>query len=80
MTLEEAQEKIIELTDQLATVTGERDTLSSDNETLRTDNDNLRALNQKYFNRLIAQEAPEDNHDKEAAALTCEEFAATLDI
>ena len=80
MTLEEAQERIIELTDQLTTVTGERDTLSSDNETLRTDNDNLRALNQKYFNRLIAQETPEDNHDNEPAALTCEEFAATLDI
>lgn len=79
MTLEQAQARIIELTDELATVTGERDQLSHDNETLRTESEELRKLNQKYFNRLIAQDKPDPEPEPDPVP-SCEEFAAKLDI
>lgn len=57
MTLEEAQEKILELTEENQNLKTERDSLSQEKETLTKDNESLRTLNQKYFNKLIAQEA-----------------------
>ena len=82
MTLEEAQERIIELTEQVQTLTGQNETLSQNNETLTAECENLRTLNQKYFNKLIAQETPEnDNGDPEPEEIqSCEEFAKELDI
>ena len=80
MTLEEAQARIIELTEQNQTLTAERDSLSQDNETLRNESEELRKLNQKYFNKLIAQDKQEDEKDDDEPVPTCEEFAATLDI
>lgn len=82
MTLEEAQARIIELTEQNQTLTAERDSLSQDNETLRNESEELRKLNQKYFNKLIAQDERKTNDgDPEPETVpTCEEFAATIDI
>lgn len=80
MTLEEAQNRILELTEELQTVTAERDTLSHDNDTLRNEAENLRALNQKYFNKLIAQDSKETEKEDQEPVPTCEEFAANLDI
>lgn len=80
MTLEEAQERILELTEQNQTLTAQNESLSQNNETLTAECENLRTLNQKYFNRLIAQEqAPEEPEEPEVVQ-TCEEFAKTLDI
>lgn len=80
MTLEEAQEQILQQQQQIADLTTERDTLSQNNATLTTERDNLRSLNQKYFNRLIAQEEkPKDKlEDKPEDVQSCEEFAGTL--
>ena len=72
MTLEQAQERILELTEQNTNLTTERDNLT-------TECEELRKLNQKYFNRLIAQENTRDHdEEKEETPLTCEEFAKTL--
>lgn len=82
MTLEEAQERIIELTEQNQTLTAQNESLSQNNETLTAECENLRTLNQKYFNKLIAQETPENNNqeDDPEEVPTCEEFAKTLDF
>ena len=80
MTLEEAQARIIELTEQNQTLTAERDSLSQNNETLRNESEELRKLNQTYFNKLIAQDKPKQEEDEPDPVPTCEEFAANLDI
>ena len=81
MTPEEMQAKILELTEENQTLKQEKETLSGDNEKLKTDNDNLRTINQKYFNKLIAQEddskKKEDEEEGEKVP-TCEEFAEEL--
>ena len=80
MTLEEAQAKILELQEQIQSLTTERDSLSQDNEKLKNESEELRNLNQKYFNKLIAQDKPETEEDEPDIVPTCEEFAAKLDI
>lgn len=81
MTLEEAQARIIELTEQNQTLTAERDSLSQDNEKLKNESEELRKLNQTYFNKLIAQDNPKPEEENEPEHVpTCEEFAAELDI
>ena len=80
MTLEEAQAKILEQQEQIQSLTTERDSLSQDNEKLKNESEELRKLNQKYFNKLIAQDKSEPEEDKPEAVPTCEEFAANLDI
>ena len=80
MTLEQAQEQIIELTEEVENIRQERDTLSQNNENLKAENENLRTLNQKYFNKLIAQDTAdthkEDKKDEEQP--TCEQFAESI--
>lgn len=78
MTLEEAQEQILELREQLETAQATNDTLSQDNENLKADNENLRTLNQKYFNRLIAQDVKTEAAEPEEVIPTCEQFAEQL--
>lgn len=82
MTLEEAQARILELTEENQNLTTQNQTLSQNNETLTQENENLRTINQKYFNKLIAQETPENKKDDEEPDKipTCEEFAKELDI
>lgn len=81
-TLEEAQARIVELDEQVAELTNERDTLSQNNTDLAQQLEQVRTLNQKYFNKLCAQNSEpgnkNDNEEKEVP--TCEEFAKTLTI
>lgn len=81
MTLEEAQAKILELTDEITQLKTVKETLSQNNETLTADNENLRTLNQKYFNRLIAEENKEaEDEEQDEPVPTMEEFAKTLGL
>lgn len=80
MTLEEAQNRILELTEENQNLTTERNSLSQENETLRNESEELRKLNQKYFNKLIAQDKQAEEKEEEEDIPTCEEFAAKLDI
>ena len=80
MTLEQAQERILELTEQNQNLTTERDALSQENNTLKTESEELRKLNQKYFNKLIQQDTKNEPDEKEEHTPTCEEFAAGLNI
>lgn len=82
MTLEEAQEKILELNEQVQNLTTERDSLSQDNESIKNECENLRTLNQKYFNKLLAQEvdAKKQSDEEGEEVPTCEEFAKTIEI
>lgn len=80
MTLEEAQERIIELTEQNQELSTNIGTLTSDNERLTSENESLRSLNQKYFNKLIAQEKPEPGKNDDPEPESCEEFAAKLEL
>lgn len=82
MTLEEAQEQIVNLQNSLTEVTNERDTLKTNNQNLTNDLTRVRELNQRYFEKLSAQYVPpggdtgNDGHEEP----TCEEFARTLKI
>lgn len=81
MTPEEMQARILELTDENAQLKADKETLSKNNEDLTKSNEELRTLNQKYFNRLIAEEKPEgedDNDEEEDKTPSCEELANSL--
>lgn len=78
MTLEEAQEQIVDLQQQLTERTNERDTLSQDNESLKGELEKVRTLNQKYFNQLTAQYAPAADPQPEADSESLEEFARKI--
>ena len=79
LTLEQAMERIVELTEQNQQLTTERDTLSQNNTELSGQCEELRKLNQKYFNKLIAQEADHEEGKKQPDPVpSCEDFAKTL--
>lgn len=78
MTLEEAQARIVELTDENETLKTEKQTLSENNETLSKDLKNARDLNQKLMLRVTHDEPNDDGND--APVPTCEDFAKTLKI
>lgn len=80
MTLEEAQEQILDLQGQLSEVQNERDSLSQNNETLAAELEKVRTLNQKYFNQLTAQYAPAAPTEEPEASETLEEFAKKIHI
>lgn len=62
MTIEQAQEKILSLTEELENLRTQNETLSADNETMSANIEDLRKLNQKYFNKLIAQDTALENN------------------
>ena len=78
MTLEEAQEQIVNLQNSLAELTAERDALKSNNQKLGEDLTRVRELNQRYFEKLSAQYVPQSEEPKDGQTPTCEEFAKTL--
>lgn len=80
MTLEEAQARIVELTEENEALTSERDSLSQNNADLTTECEKLRKMNQTYFNKLIAQHDKPDKPEDEETPPTCEEFAAKLNM
>lgn len=80
MTLEEAQAKIVELTEKVTELENEKATLSENNKTLSEDLENVRVLNQRYFEKLTAQTISKDEPEEEEEKLSCEEFAKTLTI
>ena len=79
-TLESAQARILELEDQLAQANTTNETLSQNNESLQRDVESLRTLNQKYFNKLIAQEEEpgKDEDEEEPEIPSCEDFAKDI--
>lgn len=79
-TLETAQARILELDDQIAELTSERNSLSENNELKDQEIADLRTQNQKYFNRLIAQDrdTEKDEEKEEPEIPTCEEFAKDI--
>lgn len=81
MTLEEMQERILQLEEENKGLTAERDTLLENNKTLTDDIQRVRAVNQRYFEKLSMQEdSGNDNDDDEEQTPSCEEFAKTLHI
>ena len=81
MTLEEAQARILELEDEKRQLEADKDSLSKNNEDLEKSNEDLRTLNQKYFNRLMAQENDEgddEDNEEEDKTPSCEELAKKL--
>lgn len=80
-TLETAQERILELEEELENVRMERNTLSENNSSLTTECENLRILNQKYFNRLVAQDnTGKPKEEEEPEIMSCEDFAKTINL
>lgn len=77
-TLEKAQARILELEEENQNLKTEKDTLSEDKKKLETEKEDLRTLNQKYFNKLIAQEGKKDEPEDEPEVQTCESFAEEL--
>lgn len=83
MTLEEAQQKILDLTEENQNLKTERDSLSQNNADLKKDVEDLRTLNQKYFNKLIAQDDTknkEKDDDEGEKVPTWDEIAEKLDF
>lgn len=80
MTLEEAQERILELEALNTELTNERDTLSLNNESLSADLEKVRTLNQKYFERLSQQDASKPDANDPEEVKSCEDFAKELSI
>lgn len=81
LTIETAQERILELEGELETLRAERETLSHNNETLAADLERARTLNQKLFERVSqSSDQADKNNDEDEEVLTCEEFAKTLTI
>ena len=82
MTIEEAQEQIVNLQQQITEITNERDTLRANNENLTADLNRVRELNQRYFEKLSAQYVPPggDTGKNDREEPTCEEFARNLKI
>lgn len=81
MTLEELQEKVLELTDTVNDLKTENEKLSQDNKELNERNEELGTRNQMYFNKLIAQEKNDEdttNEEESENVPTCEEFAKSL--
>ena len=76
MTLEEAQEKILELQGQVTELTNERDALTADKKDLAENLEKVRSLNQKYFNQLSAQYAPKEEEAEEEVEVEAEEDAS----
>lgn len=82
-TLEDAREEILRLQEELTERTNERDTLSQNNNTLTEELEKVRKLNQKYFNKLSAQNSNQEEEEEEEEGppfQTCEDFAKTLNI
>lgn len=81
MTLEEAQEQIVNLTEKVTELTNERDTLSKNNDEMKADLERVRTLNQKYFEKLSMQTfADQGKEEDDEEPVSCEEFAKTLSI
>lgn len=79
MTLEEAQEQIVTLTERVTELETERDTLSKNNTDLTADLERVRTLNQKYFEKLSMQTLTKpENNDEDKEPVSCEEFAKTI--
>jgi len=76
-TIEQAQERILELETQLTELTNERDTLSENNKNLSHDLEAARTLNQKLFERVTTKETPEDDDEGDDVE-SCEDFAKKL--
>lgn len=82
MTIEEAQEQIVNLQGTITELTNERDTLRTNNENLTADLNRVRELNQRYFERLSQQFVPPGSgpQNEEQTAPSCEDFARSLKI
>lgn len=81
MTLEEAQARIVELTEENQRLQNDNETLSQNNNSLTEEIEKVRTINQDYFNRLMQQNASDpDGDDGDDEVPTCEEFASTLNI
>lgn len=81
MTLEEAQERILELETEKTTLETEKEKLSQDNKKLTEDLERTRTYNQKLFDRLSQQDTSKDDKEtKEDDVESCEEFAKKLTI
>ena len=80
-TLEDAQERIVELEELLTQAEASSKELSQNNENLNAENERLRTLNQKYFNKLIAQDEHEEQNQHDAEEVpSCEDFAMTIKL
>ena len=81
MTLEEAQERILELEEQNATLTEERNTLSENNKTLSEDLNRARSLNQKLLLKIpTTQNEPEPEPEPEPEFMGVDAFANSISI
>lgn len=81
MTIEEAQEQILELTEKIKELESDKETLSQNNDAITKECENLRTINQKYYNKLIMQESQKDENQNDPEDVpSCEEFAKTLAI
>lgn len=78
--LEQAMEHIVELNDRIHQL---EDDLENRNQTignLQNESQSLREINQRYYNRLIAQETETEPAEEEEQTESLEDFARKLKI
>lgn len=81
MTLEEAQEQLLEAQERITELETERDSLSQKNNELSEHLERVRTQNQRYFEKLSAQVLPTEKHEEpDEPSPSCEEFAKTINL
>lgn len=82
MSPEELREYIVELDEENTTLKDEKETLSQNNENLNKELERVRTVNQRFFEKLTAQNVETENKTKDEGeeVPSCEAFARTLNI
>lgn len=79
-TVEQAQERILELEETINGLNANIETLEGERADLENNVQSLREINQRYYNKLIAQETTEPTDDEDDEPESLEDFAKTLKI
>lgn len=81
MTVEELQERVLQLEEENATLTEERNTLSENNRTLTEDLNRARSLNQKLLLKIpTTQNEPEPEPEPEPEFMGVDAFSHSISI
>lgn len=79
-TVEQARERILELEETINGLNANIETLQGEKTDLENNVQSLREINQRYYNKLIAQETTEPTDDEEEDTESLEDFARNLKI
>lgn len=80
MTIEELQAENLRLSEENTALKGENENYSNQVNDLKNELNSVRELNQQFYLKLRAQDAPAEEDTEEDDTPSCVEFAKTLTI